>query len=473
MIRNTHTILKSLALLVLLALQAMLVNAQDLTQIYSSGLNPNQSVDVLINSSASGQYVWLDGANAVQTSFAMGYWDAAGWQFGTLAAPVHPWLGFRRGGSDPLVNPIYFPESGGNIVHTRFCPLETDPQGDHAIGENYLDILETKIAFSDTKLYYTIRNNATSFPISSGLTFFSYMGMLTDPNATVPDPIVFGLMYTVEVTGIIGPGLYKITGTATSDLTLIGAIETTIDEPNGVLTLSCNLSDLMSDPDFSAWFDPNYPLVSTGAITSRISLTGGNITADTTTGIDALFKPQPINFANAHAPVFSNPHVVWSENLLSLDVVYSDADLNIAQDCRFSIDGGPEHPLFPINFNGFSQPVVYAYEAVAYGSWGQIEVKVINAGQQYSYIIQNTASDDLLAPAVPALEAFPSPVRDILHYKLADLSATEPLQIYNLRGQLLLEHFPQRAEGVLDLDGLPAGVYILRHGPSKRLFTKM
>ncbi|HNT53056.1 MAG TPA: T9SS type A sorting domain-containing protein, partial [Candidatus Syntrophosphaera sp.] len=182
--------------------------------------------------------------------------------------------------------------------------------------------------------------------------------------------------------------------------------------------------------------------------------------------------PQPINFANASPPQFSDPHVVWSENLLSLDVTYADADQNIAQNCRFSIDGGPEQPLFPFNFEGFGQPVVYGYEAVASATWNQIEVKVVNGGQNYSYLIQNTASDDPLAPPATLL-LWPSPARDILHYKLAAPPSGETLRIYNLRGQQLREQLPRKSEDAIDLSGLPAGLYILRAGTERRLFTKL
>lgn len=449
------------------------LKAQDLTQIYCSGLNPDQSVDVLINSSASGEFFWLDAANTIHTGISAGYWDAAGWQYGTLAAPQHPWLGFRRGGSEPLANPIYFPEAGGNIVHTRFSPLETDPLGDHAVGESYLDILETRIAFSESKLYFTIKNNDSSFPVSSGITFFSYMGILVDPDASVPDPIVFGLMYTVDVAGIIAPGLYKITGTATSDLILLGEIETSIDAPNGTLTMSCDLADLTNDPDFSAWFDPNYPRIGTAAMTSRISLTGGNVTSDTTAGIDVLLKPQLITLANAAAPQITDPHVVWNESVLSLTVTYSDADQNIAQNCQFRIDGGSALPLFPANFTGFAQPVDYVSQPVPVsGTWNTLQVSVVNAGQVYTFDFNNTATSDEAAPSLPALEIQPNPARNVLYYNIREHKAGMKLGIFNLRGQLLLEQLPPLRAGQIDLGDFPAGKYLLRYGSAQLWFTK-
>ncbi len=466
---------KTLAAALLSILAAGGLGALDLTQIYFSGLNPDQSLDVLVNASATGEFCYIGADQSVQTAPSQTYLDQEGWQEGHLAQPAHPWLGFRMGSPATLVDPIYFTEAGGNIVHTKFCPLEADPLGDQTVGAAYLDILGTKIAFSDQRFYYSIRNNSNTFPVSSGVTFFSYMGILIDPNAPPePAPIVFGLMYTVDVAGIMSPGLYKITGTGISDLTLIGEIETSIDEDNGTLTLSCALSDLMDDPDFSSWFNPEYPLVATQAMTSRISLTGGVTTSDTTAGTDVLLKPQALDYDNLYAPQITDPFFIWDGWYLTMQVSYSDADHNLAQAIGFSIDGGAVNPFFPIQLDGFGGPVLFCSAPVACSeAWDEIVVSVVNAGITYEYTFENTANADPQGVSAPLLILCPEEASGDFSYVLAKLVPGEKIALFNQRGQLLKKWLPNAREGMIGTKELPAGRYFVRYAGAASRFWKL
>ncbi len=466
--------LRLLCLILFVTALTQPIQAQELTKLYTSGTNPDSSVDVLINSSSPGDYYYLGQGNTLQTATTEAYMQQTGWQCGLLSQPSHPYLGFRVNEGNRLVNPIFYPDAGELPGYEELSLLETDPLGDHAVGSSYLDILETRVAFSETKLYYIIRNNSNQFPVSSGITFFSYMGVLVDPNAEpTPDQTVYGLMYTVNVAGVMAPGLYKITGTGLSDLTLIGEIESSIDTTNGVLYLSCNLADLTTDADFSSWFDPAYPLVGTQAITSRISLTTGIVTSDTTTGIDLLLLPQEINFANAYEPQINDVILTSDGGTFDLQVTYSDADENFPQFCRVIVDYEEIYPLYPVDLAGFDQSVVFSCTAIPLPvNWYQINLQVSNAGQIYQIEIAHTAIDDNIIP-IAWFEVFPNPTGNTLHYRLPSMKVSEKLRVFNLRGQLILENTPLMKDGEFDISTLQSGVYIIRYGETVQRIMKI
>ena len=467
----------SLYLIIAVCFIPLFLGAQELSKTYSSGMT-NAIVTAITNSSREESLYYLDVSNSIATVDTAPYMGLPNWRSGLIVNPSHAYIGYRSTVPKIRVNPIYLPDSTAPQTHTRFTLLEEDPHGDSAVPLNHLDILETKVSFSETKLFYSIKNYANDFPVSSGLfTFFSYMGVIINPNAD-PDsnPTVFGLMHTVNVAGIIAPGLYRITGTSTSDLNLIGSIESSIDAANSTLTLSCNLSDLLADPEFSSWYNPEYPLVATQAITSKITLTGGNQLADTTVGGDILLRPQLLS-GNQSPPSLTNPVFNWSDGNLSAQFTYTDADHNAPTIAFVSIDQGPTSVLVPLNFNGFDDPVVL--EALPFTcpqNWSSATVTLVFGAAQVDFTFENpVANDDLVSP-VPSLSIYPNPVRDqlFISYDQEQKLRTEDVDVFNLKGQRQICELD--AEGNLRLDGLASGVYFIKvktdRGMQTRSFVK-
>ncbi len=141
---------------------------------------------------------------------------------------------------------------------------------------SHLDIVADYVSFSDTKIYWAIQNRSGGFPTSSnfGTVYNSYMGVIADPASDPSDPntIVWALNYMNVALGGISPGLYKITGTGTDDLIRIGNIESQIVSGSNLLIMSCNISDLLADADFAAWFNPSQPVLGSLTITSRTTV---------------------------------------------------------------------------------------------------------------------------------------------------------------------------------------------------------
>lgn len=465
-------------ILILLCTIGML-GAQDWTKFYSSLTSgPTPAGHLLTNNNGELIFYYINSEGITTQTPADPYLGIDGWSIAPMDHSTHGYVGLKRSNPSIMVNPIYFDDTTIAPSHSKFIPVESDPQADHAFNLNHLDILGTKVAFSDTKLYYSIKNNATSFPTGSGITFYSYMAVLADPNADPgQNPTVFGLMYTVDVAGVISPGLYKITGTGVSDLERIGDVESSIDSANGVLTLSCNLADLYNVPEFSSWFDPDYPLIGSQAITSRISLTGGNQTSDTTSGANILLLPKRLNPVNESVPVISNPQSAWEGGMLTLRITYQDEDLNPPSDI-FVHYAGNTYIVYPLNLQGFEQPVEFISQPFpAPQNWDYANFIYSVSGETYEYSFQNPVSNaDELAPAA-RLKIYPNPTAGMLSYSFGDDAAkpmgSQTIRIYNLRGQLVSEYPAQRADGTLDLSALPAGIYYLFHGSESRRFLKL
>lgn len=463
---------KTLIIIFTICLLPVLALALDLSQTFSSGL-ANPSVLALTPSSRNETIYYLNSANQITSAETDPYLDLPDWQSGILAGPSHAYIGFRSTVPGTRVSPLFLPDSSGIPNHSRFTLLEDDPSGDSAVPNNFLDILQTKITFSETKLYYSIKNNSNEFPVSSGFTFYSYMGFFTDPNAEPgSNPPVFGLMYTVTATGLIGPGLYKVTGTGTSDLELLGEITHSVDASNGTLTLSCNLSDLQADPDFSAWYNPQYPLMLTSAITSRITLTGGNTTADTTPGAELLLKPQLLN-ANSVPASLSNPVFSWANGVLSLQVSYSDEDHNAPISVTASVDQGDQQELNPLNFSGFDQPVIFAAQSIACPQdWNSVSISLNYGASPQVFTYQNPVSNEDLISPVPSFAIYPNPVQDKLFISFEDKVPLrfEDTKLFNLKGQL--QPLKPDRDGEMDTSGLPAGVYFIRIMTERGILTR-
>ena len=468
------TLCISISGILLLCLFPVLGQALELNETFSSGMT-NPSVLALTHSSRNEVIYYLNQNNQITSTESEPYLDLPDWQCGILTNPSHAFIGYRSTVPGTRVNPIYLPNSTGTPNHSRFTLLENDPSGDGAVPSNFLDILQTKITFSETKLYYSIKNNSNDFPVSSGLTFYSYMGFFTNPDAEPgSNPPVFGLMYTLTAAGIIAPGLYKVTGTGTSDLELLGEITHSVDAANGTLTLSCNLSDLLADPDFSSWYNPQYPLMLTSAITSKITLTGGNTTADTTTGAELLLKPQVLS-ANSVAASLSNPVFNWASGALSLQVSYSDEDHNAPISVTASVDQGDQQVLSPLNFSGFDQPVIFAAQSIACPKdWSSVSISLNYGASPQVVTFQNPVSNEDLISPVPSFTIYPNPVRDKLSLRFEGKLRIQDIRIYNLKGQA--QPINPDTEGSINTSGLSAGLYFIRIetdlGSQTRAFVK-
>lgn len=453
-----------------------------LSQVFGSGAYTDggqPAYDVLAYTDSSEQLiVWENGALSYQP---MQTWFDNQWFFGTVhGSQPYPYIGFKSGGTDPRINPVFWNQDTTPPL-AAFAEVATDPAGDHLFTNPALDLLTLSVAFSDDKLHFTLQNSSGTYPTGSGaITYYSYMAMIIDPQAEPEsNPIVYSLMYTVNVTGVIGPGLYKITGSGLSDQTLLGQITHSVVD--GKLVLSCNLSDLTADPDFSSWFDPDYPLISIGSMTTRITLTSGVQEADSTTGAEILLKPQPLPMQNAAQPVLNNVRVDsgWVSDVFYVQgyADYTDADNNFPRWATLSLDGGEPQTLyilspFPMAFN--QNPVHFVTQMIpASSNWSEARFRFAHGDSFVETVVHNQVSnsDPASPPALLKLNAFPNPVVSTLKMEVSGTDSYD-YAIYNLKGQRLLSQSSVVPSIDLDLSAYPSGIYLLRIGSTNGSLSK-
>ncbi len=198
--------------------------------------------------------------------------------------------------------------------------LGADLTGDQNGGGSNLDITHLFGSYSDSKLYLRLDNNGSGFPTSGGLfTYYLYMVGLLDPNAT--DSTVYLMLYGNAV--LYSTGLYAM-DLADSSLTQIGSITTNVS--GNSLSLSCNISDLTSQPGWSDWPPPS-GFIGAAPITATLSLT---TLATNDDGKAALFIPSShlLNFSAANsAPQLGGPSVSSDAiGHVSATITYTDSD---------------------------------------------------------------------------------------------------------------------------------------------------
>ncbi|MDZ4122181.1 MAG: T9SS type A sorting domain-containing protein, partial [Candidatus Cloacimonadaceae bacterium] len=325
-------------------------------------------------------------------------------------------------------------------------------------------------------------NNGNGFPTSSGLTYFSYMAIMVNPDADPEsNPPVFGLMYTVNLSGVISPALYKITGTGFGGLQNIGTIQTHIDTPSNTLFLSCAVADLMADPDFTSWFDPAYPLLGTMAITSRITLISGIQEADRSNAANILILPRLINTQNLHQPSLSDLSYQYTNpenSAMEIEISYSDMDHNFPIYHQVYIDGsflGDLYPVGSIDFTGLQR--YHTGEISLPAGWNTIELRFSDNGTDYAtQTIINTSSASDLVSSPAAFAVYPNPATNLLNIKLSSsLKQDGYINIYNLRGQIIkaipINTYKEDSIAV-DISMLPPGLYFVNHGSTFKKIIK-
>lgn len=452
-------------LLILLALLGCSLSAiQDFSRLYS--FDDPFEIGFIAPSEGAGSYYYLEDGSIQQS--ALESWQT-GWKQGNITQPGY--IGFRSL-DDALMSPVW---ADIQPPLAAFTSLFEDPEGDHLFTNPVLDILSMKIAATNERLYFAMQVAGNAYPVSSGFTYFAYMPVIVDPSADPEgNPIVYGLMYTVELGGLISPGLYKVTGIGFDGLTRLGNVQHSIEDHT--LILSCTLADLLADADFSSWFDPQYPLFTTTATTSRINLVNGIQQADVTAGIKVLYKPQYLDGSNLHAPILSNAFMEIGDGpykIIGL-IDYQDQDHNVPRLARVRIDDLKSYPLMPIGELDFSQAVTYKSEELEFlGSWDKMTFEFSDGEGSVEYSLPNPVSnsDEILLPAA-AISMHPNPVRSSLYLK--SQSPQQQLKIYNLRGQLMREIALAKGETQLDLSSLPSGIYFLQgKGVQSRRFVKL
>ncbi len=266
--------------------------------------------------------------------------------------------------------PVVLP-GGSDPGPADLSQLNDDPVGDELFGYDNLDLTSCRTSYSGERLYAALVNAGGGFPTAQGLTFFGYVYGLADPAEPDPDT-VYAMLYTVDQPGIIEPGLYRIVGSGMEDLEKIGDVDITTFPALDALMMSCQLTDLLGDPGFSSWFDPENRTVAAAAFTQRITLGSGAQEADRTEGGDCHLRQLVIEPGTNSLPELDDAVFEGSGAQATVSVDYSDEDGHCPLLSEITFDGEDSFPLYPLTLD-YGGTVTYrseeGIEPLASGDW--------------------------------------------------------------------------------------------------------
>jgi len=317
--------------------------------------------------------------------------------------------------------------------------LAEDPVGDESFGRPHLDLVECRVGRDGQRLYAALRNAGGGFPVSQGLTFFSYLLGIKEPGAGDPDTL-FALIQTVTASGIIEPGLYQINGEGLSDLVKIGEITATEFPGDNCLLLSCQLADLTANPVFQSWFDPGDPRIEVAGFSQKITLFGGAQEADRTPGGIWHLREVALDPGPNHAPELADLTLPEPGAGGFVTVVYSDADAHCPVISELVFDEAEVYPLRPQSLD-YGAPVVYGSDSdlppLVSGGWTRV---VARFSDDLVHVVELAAT---IAGVTGAEEgrtvgAVPNPFRDRveLAFSLAREGRVQ-LAIFDASGRLI------------------------------------
>jgi hypothetical protein len=410
--------------------------------IRASALLPGDSVTVRTESARGPGLVStiLFAQDGVQEAPLAAVLDGPSTLAATVPGPVagRRHYGFRLVQAGALdVLPVRLAD-GVTPARSDLTRLAEDPAGDETSGRAHLDLVDCRIGRDGTRLYAALTNVGGGFPVSSGLTFFSYLLGIRNPADSAPDTVL-ALIHTVTAAGIIKPGLYQVNGTGISDLVKIGEITATELPGENTLVLSCALADLEANPFFRSWYDPTDPRLDVAGFSQKITLLGGVQETDRTPGGIWHLREVALEPGPNRLPQLADLALPAPGTGGTVSVVYGDADGHCPVVAELVFDGGEVYPLRPETLD-YGLPVVYRSAAglppVEAGNWTQV---VARFSDNLTDVVELTRANVSVADARPVgahLRASPNPFTDRTRITF-ELRCAQPgqLLVYDAAGR--------------------------------------
>ncbi|HNQ44703.1 MAG TPA: T9SS C-terminal target domain-containing protein, partial [Candidatus Cloacimonadota bacterium] len=273
-----------------------------------------------------------------------------------------------------------------------------DPAGDSLmIQAPMLDLGNTWMGTTSQKIYCTIANQSGSFPTMNSLTSYNaWLTTIANPEA-IADSVVYAMVYTFNIVGVISSGLYKLgmDESMTPTFARIGNIQSSVS--GGKLNLACNLSDLTSDPSFGAWPNMSNSLLFS-SFSMRLNIDLGSMEPEILIGdysMPAIVFFEDIQYQHPQntLPVVTGLNV----NGLMVSCLYQDAEGDFPLLCEFYPEAGPSLPMHPTSYD-FAGGVTYTATLSGPIQNGVLKVSD-NLIDEQQYPWSNVAGDDpALAP---------------------------------------------------------------------------
>ncbi len=303
-----------------------------------------------------------------------------------------------------------------------------------------LDITGNYFGYSDSRFYGGLTSDSSDFPLDSGGmfpdTYYFYITVILNPETVLIDSVVYAMIYA-DVSFLLSPGLYRITGTEFSlgTFEMIGNIETQVIDTT--LVMACDIETLTGDEFFGTW--PN--------MTNSLGLE--MITAKYVLPLEFLMtdfsKPSLQNidqyiiepFTNI-LPEISDLNYNISGGFTTFTCTYFDENGHFPIVAEVEMEGSI-YPILPTFFD-YSIPVEFITE-IPLTNWVEATFRFSDNGYEFveETIINTTGIEiDQLSVSDFQLRNYPNPFNPTttISFNLTtEHTENMELIIYNIKGQ--------------------------------------
>ncbi len=326
-----------------------------------------------------------------------------------------------------------------------------DLESDNTLPIDCLDIKSTYFAVSDTRLYAGMENFIHDYPQNNGgyvpTEFYFYIAGLLNPETAWQDTIMYAMVYG-NVPMLLEPGLYKVHGTqfSTDAIERIGDIN--YDDNQNALVMSCNINDLINDPDFGEWPNLSNSLVY-NFFTVKTGLDGTATIVDYTKTSQQIFNYYAVQPFQNHIPQISQANAVTGVVNTNISATYSDQDNNFPLIAIAEVhhSDGSEDTQYNLSSAGFDYAGGVNFVAqIPETEWESITIKFSDNNSDFAEqtLYPQSSENDIISTSAK-VRVFPNPfastnsknsmqfVFDFSAYKNAILT------IYNLKGEKITD----------------------------------
>lgn len=378
-----------------------------------------------------------------------------------------------------------FPPALGNMAF-----VSVDAIGDSImISHPALDLTNTHFAWSNAKLYVSIDNVQGAYPTMNSLTSYNlYLCTLASPESAMSDSVMYAMVYSFNIPGVISSGLYKIGVDAEMNPTFerLGNIQSQV--VGGKLMMACNIADLTNDPGFGSW-PPAYNSLLFTAITLRINLDLSTMTPEFLPGdytdpailefVDRRF------FATANSlPVLSGQNLTNLDIFKSVEVTYTDINGDFPLVAELELNTGSIYSMTNTAYN-FSDGVTFSAMVPKSVDWAYGYLKFSDNGiDNVQVTVYNATNvEDPNGSPMALLCKMSNPFVKGSTISLSGLQKSPvEIELYNVKGQklgTLMNTYANSLDlqfewnGRINGSSLAAGVYYLKikqdqHSSSKK-----
>ncbi len=316
-----------------------------------------------------------------------------------------------------------------------------------------LDITGNYFGYSDSRFYGGLTNDSGDFPLDCGGmfpdTYYFYVTTILNPETVLIDSVVYAMIYA-DISFLLSPGLYRITGTEFSlgTFEMIGSIETQVIDTT--LVMACDIETLTSDEFFGDW--PNMTnSIGLEMITAKYSLPMDFLMTDFSKPSLQNIDQYIIELFTNVLPEISDLNYNISGGFTTFTCTYFDENGHFPIVAEVEIEGSM-YPILPTSFD-YYVPVNFITE-IPLTNWEEATFRFSDNGYEFveETIINTTEiEDNQLSVSGFQLRNYPNPFNPTttISFNVAQTSSFVTLEIYNMKGQKVkaLNAFPNGSLG--------------------------